>query len=177
MKVMNPTEVIRRGDDIIAVVFQTAEGRMTVSKRNRPERFWSASIYERNDYLARPRVFAWGVEQENETLIENLENRTRRPSTILRKGVLAMMKKLELPIAESELKWSKNAGCRMCPCSPGFILQVAGYSKHSESCINLKFELPNGEVVDFPRWDMDVTLNSAPAVDESQPARQVSVLV
>jgi len=176
MKMMNPTEVIRRGEDIVAVVFQTAEGRLTISKRNRPN-FWSASIYEKNDYLARPRIYAWGAEQADESLAENLENRTRRPQAILRKGVTAILKKLELPIAEAELKWSQNAGCRMCPCSPGFILQVAGYSKHNESSINLRFELPTGEVVDFPRYDMDATLESAPAVDERQPARQVRVLV
>jgi hypothetical protein len=172
MKVMNPTEVMRNGSEVVAVTFQTVEGKMTISKRQRPN-FWSASIYQKNDYLARPRVFAFSEEQANESLLENLENRTRRPSTILRKGVLAMMTKLELPILKSELKWSNNAGCRMCPCSPGFILQVDGYSKHNERSINLRFELPTGEVVDFPRWDVDVTLVGVPAVDERRPARQV----
>ena len=109
--------------------------------------------------------------------MENLENRTRRPHTILRKGVVAMFKKLELPIAKSDLKWSQSAGCRVCPCSPGFILQIEGYSKHSEGSITLKFELPNGEVVSFDRYDFDVELKATPAVDESRPARQVSVLV
>ena len=122
---------------------------MTITKRIRPN-FWSASIYDKNDYLARPRVFVDSDVQEDRA--DSL------PTSVLRKGTQSIMNKLRLPFGDFEMKFSKSAGCRICPCSPGFILQVAGYSKHNEASINLRFELPNGKMVDFPRYDVYVTL-------------------
>lgn len=161
--IINPNDVKRDSEgNIFAVVFETAEGSMIVRKRNRPN-FFSASIYDKNDYLARPRVYVSG--DDNESIIENLSNRTNRPTKVFRKGAETIFNKWNLPFGNFELKWSQNAGCRMCPCSPGFVMQIDTYSKHDERSVTLKFELPSGEQVLFDRYDIWVVLNNTASVN------------
>ena len=57
----------------------------------------------------------------------------------------------------------------MCPCSPGFVL----YNKKNSG---LDITLPDNTVVNFKKYDIRVTLNNAPAVDENAPERNVEVL-
>lgn len=56
-----------------------------------------------------------------ETIYENLNNRKQRPQTILKPLVEAALE--EAGIKFTKLRWSQKAGCRMCPCSPGFIIE------------------------------------------------------
>jgi hypothetical protein len=44
----------------------------------------------------------------------------------MKAGALEAAKLLEMPLAEKQVKFSRNAGCSMCPCSPGFVVDNAG---------------------------------------------------
>lgn len=56
----------------------------------------------------------------NETLLENLANRRSRPYNELKPIVAAALTKQGIRF--EKLRWSRYAGCSMCPCSGGFIL-------------------------------------------------------
>jgi hypothetical protein len=64
------------------------------------------------------RVF---VDFKGETIWDNLNNRTQRPSTQLKPIVEAAL--FLAGIEHTKIRWSQKAGCRMCPCSPGFIIE------------------------------------------------------
>lgn len=64
------------------------------------------------------RVF---IDFEGETVLDNLNNRVARPYTTLKPIVIAKLN--EEGIEFTKIRWSKKAGCRMCPCSPGFIIE------------------------------------------------------
>lgn len=81
-------------------------------------------------------------------LMEDLENRTRRPYKAYREGVLKALN--AIGIEPTKISWSQFAGCSMCPCSPGFIVEGAPETN---------------------TWNFWVTLRGAPKVDESKPAR------
>lgn len=68
------------------------------------------------------RIYVWPA---GETIIQNLVNRRIRPFDEYRKVVIEELKKRNVQVSDIRLRWSKHAGCRMCPCSPGFI--VDGY--------------------------------------------------
>ena len=109
-----------------------------------------------SEYTQAPRLY---VSVADETILDNLANRTRRPynvyKTLIHSSGIASV--LDL----SKLSWSKNAGCTMCPCSPGFVLQSqvveAGGKTHRY-------------------FDVWVTLENAPSVDETKPARVLAGL-
>ena len=63
---------------------------------------------------------------ERETLGENLFNRRHRSHREYRKLLPEVLERAGLP-ANTKAKWSQYAGCSMCPCSPGFILDVSSY--------------------------------------------------
>ena len=67
---------------------------------------------------SRPRIY---VHIDGETLHQNLQDRRDRPYTIYKKEVLPKLFRL-LGINAPKVSWSQKAGCRMCPCSPGFIV-------------------------------------------------------
>lgn len=73
-------------------------------------------IREHGDYGVAPRLY---VDIEDETIFDNLANRTRRPYNIYKTAIWSS----ELPqvFDLGKLSWSQYAGCS-CPCSPGFIL-------------------------------------------------------
>ena len=59
---------------------------------------------------------------KGETLLDNLENRRSRPYNLYRKQVIpTVLKAMGLP-EDTKVRWSQYAGCSMCPCSPGFII-------------------------------------------------------
>lgn len=58
-----------------------------------------------------------------ETVLENLENRRSRPYNAFRKPLADLLTARGIPF--TKLRWSQHAGCGMCPCSPGFILEGA----------------------------------------------------
>lgn len=67
---------------------------------------------------AKTRIF---LNIEGESILENFVNRTSRPARewgkIIRNEVLPA-----LGMEGVKARWSQKAGCSMCPCSPGWIL-------------------------------------------------------
>jgi hypothetical protein len=147
--IINPTSVsLNQHGEVNGVTFVTSKGTVAIVARKRPS--YNASIYDKNDYLARPRAFASSTEVTS-ALSPTAANKA------LRNGSVSLLAELGLPIGNFELKFSKNAGCRDCACSPGFILQVEGYNKHRNT-INLRFTLPDGKEVNFARYDLYIDL-------------------
>lgn len=87
-------------------------------------------------------------------LAEDLSNRTRRPQAILRAAAIDGLARIG--IVDVKLKWSQYAGCSMCPCSPGFIIDSTDKSLQG--------------------IDLWVTVPGIPVVDESKPARDLSLV-
>lgn len=58
---------------------------------------------------------------EGETIAEQLYARRARPYTLLRKPLEDILR--ANGIRFSKLRWSQKAGCGMCPCSPGFVIE------------------------------------------------------
>ena len=83
---------------------------------------------------------------ENETLLENLNNRNIRPFKTYREEVVPMVmehvKRYESPtyklVKESKWSWSKHCGCSMCPCSPGFISDIKDHENHRTLFVTIK---------------------------------------
>ena len=114
----------------------------------------SPRTYHQNyhaDHYKAPRMY---VSVADETIMDNLANRKRRPynvyKTLIHSSALASV--LDL----SKLSWSQHAGCT-CNCSPGFILN--------------RQTLKNEAGDYFNYFDIWVTLENAPTVDETKPAR------
>lgn len=88
------------------------------------------------------RVF---IDFKGENILDNLNNRTARPYTTLRPIVIQALK--DKGIEFEKIRWSQKAGCRMCPCSPGFIieghygkdfwLEVADFSDYPDRGVNI----------------------------------------
>lgn len=64
------------------------------------------------------RVF---VDFKGETILDNLNNRVGRPYNALKPLVIAALENEGIKF--EKIRWSQKAGCRMCPCSPGFIIE------------------------------------------------------
>lgn len=81
----------------------------------------NATISNRRRYSPKAVIYFW---PENETVIEQLENRRSRPYTQYRKLLPQVFEAIGLDPADPSLKasWSQYAGCS-CPCSPGFVLR------------------------------------------------------
>lgn len=75
------------------------------------------------------RIFFW---PEGESVFENLDARHTRPSTAWRKLIPAVCEKLGVDPKRVNAHWSSKAGCSMCPCSPGFVIDgwVDGLGGH-----------------------------------------------
>jgi len=65
------------------------------------------------------------VQPVNETIMDNLINRRNRPISEYR----AFAKDFIAQVFDVQhtLRWSQKAGCSMCPCSPGFIVDGIQY--------------------------------------------------
>ena len=109
-----------------------------------------------SDYCKAPRMY---VSVADETMLDNLANRKRRPYNVYK--TLIHSTNLASVIDLSKLSWSQYAGCS-CPCSPGFVLN------HQ----NIVDDKGNG----FRYFDLWLTLESAPSVDETKPARVLAGL-
>lgn len=70
-----------------------------------------------NEYSAKARVY---ISHDGESILEGFGSRAARPYTIYRKHVMPFV--LAHLGYDGKFSWSKHAGCTMCPCSPGFIL-------------------------------------------------------
>lgn len=67
-----------------------------------------------------PRVY---ISIKDEGLLDNFANRTSRPHTLWKSIVITELRKRGFTF--EKIRWSQKAGCSMCPCSPGFILEGA----------------------------------------------------
>ena len=107
------------------------------------------------DYHKAPRMY---VSVADETIMDNLANRKRRPYNVYK--TLIHSSDLASVLDLSEMRWSQNAGCA-CGCSPGFILDWQPVTV-------------DGKATYY--FDIWVTLENAPAVDETKPARVLAGL-
>lgn len=58
----------------------------------------------------------------DETFVEYLINRHDRPHKVIKPYVEQELRANNLLAPNETLSWSKNAGCSMCPCSPGWLV-------------------------------------------------------
>jgi len=153
-------------DSYKRLVINTPQGSIYIRER---QVYWktsswakTGSSYLRREYYEAPRMYVGSGEQE--TILENLQNRTRRPYTIFKKMASELFASIGFDVAKTEMSWRQNAGCKMCPCSPGFVLPKEK---------KLNFILPDGTEVNFEYFDIWVEVTGVPAVDETKPARFV----
>lgn len=115
---------------------------------------------EWRDFSKKSRVFVWA---DDESILDNLQNRTRRPYEawrvlavkVLRQLVDQNGRPLWKPEHDAEalrLRWSQRAGCS-CPCSPGFVI--------------------DSERTQLRGGDFHIHVTGVPAVDESKPPCQL----
>lgn len=80
------------------------------------------SAQEWEDYHAPPRIYIY---PKDESILDNFFfGRRNRPYQMYRKHILpTVFDELGWP-ADTKVRWSTKAGCRMCPCSPGFIVTL-----------------------------------------------------
>ena len=80
------------------------------------------SMQEWDDYYQTPRIYIY---PKGESILENFFfGRHNRPYKMYRKHILpTVFEQLGWP-ADTKVRWSTKAGCRMCPCSPGFIVTL-----------------------------------------------------
>lgn len=107
---------------------------------------------EWREYNEAPRLY---VSVADETVLDNLENRRRRPYNVYKKMIAASGISSVLNL--ESLRWSQHAGCS-CPCSPGFIVP--------QQTIKVG-------AAEFTKFDVWVKLEGAPNVDERKPARVI----
>lgn len=70
-------------------------------------------------FYHRARIY---IRPDGETVMENfLEGRHTRPYKLYKAEVLPQLFR-KLGLAATKVNWSQKAGCNMCPCSPGFIV-------------------------------------------------------
>lgn len=114
-------------------------------------------------------------------VVENLENRTRRPHTLYRKFLNDKVFPT-LGVEAPKLSWSQKCGCTMCPCSPGFIINGNWVSEILvPAATGLKAANTDARVKEglFPRRaDISVRILNADFenYDSSKPARTVVAL-
>lgn len=123
-------------------------GRLTILPRKRHG--WTHR--DLKEFNAAPRMY---VSVKDESLLDNLVNRKRRPYNIYK--TLIHSSDLGEVLNLSRLSWSQHAGCS-CPCSPGFILDRQSVVVDGETITN------------FDCW---LSLESAPAVDSRKAPRVI----
>lgn len=116
------------------VTVHLPEGDITLKDVHRLARFYGRHAYPGFDWtdktrvdtatekFSKPRLY---ISPEGEGILANFANRTSRPYNTYRKMLPQIFLALGLP-ANTKARWSQHAGCSMCPCSPGFILDVEG---------------------------------------------------
>lgn len=107
------------------------------------------------DFGKAPRMY---VHVSDETIMDNLVNRKRRPYNVYKTLIHASDVSDVLNLGK--LSWSQYAGCT-CPCSPGFILP--------DQTLFI-----DGEYISY--FDVWMMFDSAPSVDETKPARVLAGL-
>lgn len=109
-----------------------------------------------SEWNAAPRLYVNVNTGADFDVMESLMNRKRRPYNIYK--TMIHSSGLKDVISLDKLSWSQHAGCTMCPCSPGFILNHQSVMIDGES---------------HYKWDAWLTLTGAPTVDESKLPRAI----
>ena len=106
------------------------------------KRVWEPRYERYSSYVSAPRIY---VHFGDFNLVEDLMNRTRRPYTEYRKFIESVVwPTLGWDTIAPKIGWRKNAGCNMCPCSPGFVVQsdfwrpVERIGEHFDMWITIK---------------------------------------
>ena len=87
--------------------------------KNTPEgSYRSGFSYRAHQKSLKPKIYFF---IEDETILENLENRRSRPHQEYKKLIPEALTHLNLENPGYKWKWDPKAGCSMCPCSPGFV--------------------------------------------------------
>ena len=90
------------------------------SSRARQYQFGPRRQAEMDSPQGRTRVF---IEWPGYSVMENLQNRHNRPHMLIKQQLSHLLQASGLTF--SKISWSKFAGCSMCACSGGFILEDA----------------------------------------------------
>jgi len=85
------------------------------------ERRWVDSRGYREAAIDRPSAPTRIFVSFGETVSEHLANRRNRPYTQLKPIIAAELDKLG--VKYTKIRWNRYAGCQMCPCSGGFIIE------------------------------------------------------
>jgi hypothetical protein len=100
-----------------------------------------------SELTRKPRVYVH--DQRPFNVIEDLTNRTRRPSHVFKPIAVDALARIGLT---GKLRWSQYAGCT-CPCSPGFVLDCD--DPHAAGCTI---------------W---VSIPDVPMIDDTKPPRVI----
>ncbi len=80
-----------------------------------------------------PRLYFWLKTGERLNVLEMLQMRGSEPHEEVRGLLPEALKGAGLHAFDAdEIRWSRKAGCSMCPCSPGFIMHGVTHEKHGE---------------------------------------------
>lgn len=82
------------------------------------------SLQEQGRRGKKSRVY---FDHEGESVLQGFGDRAARPHKLYRTVLEQVARQLDLP-ADVTFRWSRKAGCSMCPCSPGFV--VEGHWNH-----------------------------------------------
>jgi len=106
------------------------------------KRVWEPRYERYSSFVSAPRIY---VQVGDFDLLENLENRRRRPYTEFRKYIERVVwPTLGWQETAPKIGWRQNAGCSMCPCSPGFVVQsehwrpVESIGEHFDMWLTIK---------------------------------------
>ena len=104
-------------DDKRCLEIESDDFELQITKRSYSPR------YERwSQHASAARVY---VRVGDFNVLEDLQNRRRRPYTEFRKFIEGVVwPALGWQDTAPKLGWRQNAGCSMCPCSPGFVVQA-----------------------------------------------------
>lgn len=106
------------------------------------QRVWEPRYERYSSYVSAPRIY---VQVGDFNVLEDLRNRRRRPYTEFRKFIeRAVWPTLGWQETAPKIGWRQNAGCSMCPCSPGFVVQsehwrpVESIGEHFDMWLTIK---------------------------------------
>ena len=116
---MNLTKVSL--EDVLEDILNPQLWISTEMKERDIRRWVKGGARERKLYNAAPVVYI-GI--RGETVLENLQYRRSRPYKMYREKVLPeVYSHVGWDPEEVKVRWNRYAGCKECPCSPGFVVK------------------------------------------------------
>jgi len=126
------------------VTIETPSGTITIEPRQ-----WGRDSLFR--FQIRPRISVWG-DRNTESIIENLNNRTRRPHAEYKKHALRILAEAGINFDGKNMRWNQYAYCS-CPCSPAFVApkQVLTYNETNYYNYDLSITIRDLGNVDYTK--------------------------